>query len=185
MNKLTQVKKALFANDAIIVGVTKIENRLPYNTGGWAHTLNFHVAPAHPGLYTAKELQSLMVSLVPKLKPTAMDPFEQRTDSLCFGKLYFDEQIGTTINRYTARLSDQDLLLELGVANGWVDGKHVVNTQGKLMRRIWVSLFPNAKIASDASANGINKYGIKLEELEKYYKKPSMMKKLVDAFSKR
>jgi hypothetical protein len=184
MSKLMQVRKALFANKAIMVGVINTENRLPYNTGGWAHTVDFHVAPTHPGLYTVKELQSLMVSLVPKLKPTTVDPFEQQGNSLCFGKLYFDEQIGTTINRYTARLSDESLLLEPGVANGWVKGKHMVNTQGKLMRRIWVSLFPNADISS-AAANGKNKFSITWEELEKYQKKPSRIKRIVEMISGR
>lgn len=162
MNKLAQIRKALQENPHItIVGVLE-KNHLPHMVSGWSHTVDFYVAPKIGGIYTAKELQTLMMSLVPRLEPTCKDSFCDFSHEMSFGKLYFDENIGTKAVRHEIVLTDENVFS----SKGFVDGKKIIEFTEKIQRRTWVNLFPNVQIAT-AALKGENKYGISMSELKK------------------
>lgn len=163
MSKLTHVRKALQDNPSIkIVGAPE-QNYLPGRNGYWSHTVDFHVAPKTGGVYTAKELQALMMSLVPGLEPTCKDDFREWDREMEFGKFYFDEDIGTEAVRHEVVLSDEDMFS----SGGFVDGRRIIERTEKVQRRTWVRLFPNAQIAA-AALEGENEYRIPKNELAKY-----------------
>ena len=54
--------------------------------------VRFHVAPKN-GLYTAEELNSFMLSLVPELKPASTQPFYDDGTKLNLGQLFYQEKI--------------------------------------------------------------------------------------------
>lgn len=162
MNKLIQVTKVLESNpDIVIVGVPE-RNFHPSVDGGWSHTVDFHVAPISGGEYTAKRLQELIMSLVPKLQYTTKDDFRESDSELAFGKLYFDEVIGSANIRTEITLTDQSLFQ----SDGFVDGKQVLEKTHDLKRRVWVRLFPDISIAHLALA-GVNEYSISKKDLAK------------------
>lgn len=163
MSKLTHVRKALQENPSITIVGTKEQNCLPGRNGFWSHTVDFHVAPKIGGVYTIKELQTLMMSLVPGLEPTCKDDFCERDREMEFGKLYFDEDIGTEAIRHEVVLSDEDMFS----SSGFVDGRRIIELTKKVQRRTWVRLFPNTQIAA-AALKGENEYQIPKNELAKY-----------------
>ena len=80
-----------------------------------------------------------------------------------FGKLYFDENIGTEAVRHEIVLSDEDMFS----SGGFVDGKRIIEHTEKVQRRTWVRLFPNTQIAA-AALEGENEFRIPKSELSKY-----------------
>jgi hypothetical protein len=114
-------------------------------------------------VYTAKELQALMMSLVPELEPTSKDNFREWDSEMEFGKLYFDEDIGTEAVRHEIVLTDEDMFS----SSGFIDGKQIIELTEKVQRRTWVRLFPNAQIAV-AALEGENECRIPKNELVKY-----------------
>ena len=163
MSKLTHVREALQGNATITIVGAPEQNYLPGRNGYWSHTVDFYVAPKVGGLYTAKELQVLMKSLVPGLEPTCMDNFFDRDLEMAFGKLYFDEVIGAEAICREIVLSDEDVFF----SDGFIDGKRIINCTQELWRRTWVNLFPNVQIATSA-LSGENKFRISKRELTKY-----------------
>lgn len=146
MSKLTQVRKVLQENlNVVIVGALE-RNYLPDRSGLWSRTVDFHVAPKTGGVYTAEELQTLMISLVPELEPTYKDDFHKWSRVMQFGKLYFDEDIGAEVIRREITLTDEDMFL----FDGFVDGRRVIECTEKVRQRTRVRLFPNARIAAAA-----------------------------------
>lgn len=158
MSKLAQVRKALEGNPNISIVGAPERNYLPDRSGFFSHTVDFHVAPKS-GIYTAEELQALMMSLVPGLGPTCKDDFREWDDGMEFGKLYFDEQIGTEDISRTINLTVDD-----AAAEGFVDGQQIVEKTLPVERRTWVRLFPDAQIAS-AALKGENVYRISKDDL--------------------
>lgn len=165
MSKLTHVRKALQDNPNITIVGAPERNYLPDSDGHWSHTLDFHVAPKIGGVYTAKELQVLMISLVPGLEPTCRDDFNEWNREMAFGKLYFDEIIGTKAIRHEIVLIfiDEDIFS----SDDFVDGKQVIERTEKVFRRTLVRLFPNVQIAT-AALKGENIFRISKSELSKY-----------------
>lgn len=175
MSKLTHVRKALQDNTNITIVGAPERNYLPGRDGYWSHTVDFHVAPKTGGVYTAKELQALMLSLAPELEPTCKDDFHELDREIEFGKLYFDEDIGTEAVRREIVLTDKDMF----PSDGFVDGKRIIERTEKVQRRTWVRLFPNAQIAT-AALKGENKYSIPKSELTKYR---GIIARLANAFA--
>jgi hypothetical protein len=163
MTKLRQVLRALENSQDITIIRTEERNHLPNKYMGWSHTVDFIVAPKTTGVYSASKLQSLMMSLVPGLEPSTFDIFNDLGADLRFGKLYFDEEIGTLHVRREALLTDEDLF----AFDGFVEGKKVIESDDVLKRRIWVRLYPDVQIATDAQRDG-NEYMIKKNELPRY-----------------
>ena len=163
MSKLTHVRKALQDNPNITIVGALERNYLPGRNGYWNHTVDFYVAPKTGGVYIDKELQALMMSLVPGLEPTDKDNFREWDREMEFGRLYFDEDIGTEAVRHEIVLTDEDMFS----FGGFVDGKRIIERTEKVQRRMWVSLFPNAKIAATA-LEGENMFQISKNELLKY-----------------
>ncbi len=162
MSKLASLRQALQENPNIVIVDTKEKNYLPNRFGYWSQTVNFFVAPKF-GLYTQKELQTLLVSLTPNLKPTDRDNFFELGHIIEFGKLYFDEVIGVETARHKIVITDK----ELPLSEEFVNGKLVTDRQQQLWRRSWVQLFPNIQIAMEAR-KGLNEYCIDKKILAKY-----------------
>ncbi len=161
MSKLAQVRKALQENPKIIIVSATEENYLSNGPGyPWGHTVDFYVAPKTNGIYSVQELQTLMASLIPGLEPTSKDDFQESKREIEFGKLYFDEDIGTEIVHREVVLTDADVLSSAG----FVDCKQITDAMMRIKRRIWVNLFPSVKIAALALATG-KKYRIFKNEL--------------------
>ncbi len=175
MSKFTHVRKALQDNPNITIVGAPEQNYLPGRNGYWSHTIDFHVAPKTGGVYTAKELQALMMSLISGLEPTCKDDFREWDREMEFGKLYFDEDIGTEAVRHEIVLTDEDMFL----SGGFVDGKRIIECTKKVQRRTWVRLFPNAQIAA-AALEGENEYRISKSELTKYR---GIVARLANAFA--
>ena len=163
MSKLTHVREALQDNQTIAIVGAPEQNYLLGKDSYWGHTVDFHVAPKTGGVYTAKELQALMMSLVPGLEPTLKDDFQEWDREIEFGTLYFDENIGTETVRREIVLSDEDMFS----SGGFVDGKRIIERTEKVQRRTWVRLFPNVQIAA-AALEGENEFLISKSELSKY-----------------
>lgn len=163
MSKLTLVRKALQENPDISIVDAPERNYLPYKDGYWSHTVDFHVAPKTGVIYTAKELQALMMSLIPGLEPTCRDDFREWEREIDFGKLYFDEVIGVEDIRREIVLTDEDMFLSAG----FVEGKQIIEKRIDVMRRTWVRLFPNAQIAA-AALRGENEYRISKAKFVKH-----------------
>lgn len=163
MSKFTQVRKVLQENLNITIVGAPERNYLPGRVGYWSHTIDFHVAPKTGGVYTAKELQALMMSLVPGLEPTCKDNFYEWAHEMKFGVLYFDEDIGEESIRREITLTDKDMF----TSEGFASGKRVIKRTRKVQRRAWVRLFPNAQIAA-AALEGENVYRISKSDLAKY-----------------
>ena len=163
MSKLTQVRTALEDNPGIaIVGAPEC-NHLPNRVSYWSHTVDFHVAPKTGGVYTAGELQALMMSLVPELEPNQKDDFWESDLAMQLGKLYFDEEIGTEVVRREIVLSDEDMFS----SPGFVDGKCTIQRTERVQRRTWVRLFPNIQIAT-AALEGADGLSISKSRLSRY-----------------
>lgn len=156
MNMLEHIRQALETNSQI--RVVSSEERFD-TVGGWGHTVDIRVAPKK-GIYTASALQELMMTLVSDLKPSAVDNFDDSGDWLRFGKLYFDEVIGTIATHRVITLTDAVIL---AVAEGFVDGKRETHHSRPIGRRVWVRLYPNIQIAESSHAE--NEYYISFSDL--------------------
>lgn len=179
MSKLTIVRQALETNPEVVIVNADVRNYLPDRNGFFCHTVSYWVAPKN-GLYTADELQTFMMGLVPDLTPTQKDAFRQydKNGDLQFGKLYFDEKVGEE-RRTTKRiltLTDEELL---NVA-GFVDGKQTIDEDvtEKYTRRTWVCPFPNEAFARDVLKGKLafSQYCAKLSDLKKY--QPNLIQRL-------
>ncbi|MBP9782381.1 MAG: hypothetical protein KBC50_01465 [Candidatus Pacebacteria bacterium] len=160
MSKLTHVREALKNNLNITIVAALEQNYLPSKSGYWSHTVDFYVAPKNGCVSTANELQALMMSLVPGLELSCKDNFTESDIEIKFGKLYFDEYIGTRASRLEIILTDSDMFS----TKGFVDGKYLVEKSQKVERRTWVSLFPSVQIAT-AALEGKNQYSISKSQL--------------------
>lgn len=150
MSKLTIVREALGLNLNISVVSILKNNYLPERHGYFSHTVDYLVAPKN-GLYEADELQTFMMGLIPSLEPSMKEDFEQSSDILRFGRLFFDEVIGRerrTIKRILT-LTDEELY---NVA-GFVDGKRTIDTHvvEEYRRRILVRPFPDELYARNVA----------------------------------
>lgn len=164
MTKLATVRAALQGNSTIqIVSVEEL-TYFPVPHGyRMTHTVDFVVAPT-TGIYTAGELESLMMLLVPGLKPTMTDPFKDYDTLMCFGKLYFDEDIGKESIRREITLAETDFLPS-GVVE---DGKVIIEESKNLQRRTWVRLYPDVKIAMAAKKDRRYEFEIPRTDLNQF-----------------
>lgn len=154
MSKLTLVRMALQNNPKIMIVGAPERNHLPDRSECWSHTMDLYVAP-RVGVYEAEELQAMMMSLVPGLEPTRKDDFRDCDHDIEFGKLYFDEVIGTEYVRREIVLSDEELFS----TSGFTDGKLIIENVLQVQRRTWVSLFPDVEIAT-AALEGVHEFRI-------------------------
>jgi len=142
MSKLATVRAALQGNAGIQIVAAEESTHFPKPDGYWTHTVDFIVAP-NCGIYAGAELQKFMEALIPGLHPTCVDQFHEWDTSLEFGKLYFDEDLGTDVIRHEITASESDFL-PTGVVEG---GKAFYEETRKIQRRTWVRLFPDQEIA--------------------------------------
>ena len=149
MSKLTDVGAALAARDDIIVVNEKINTHLPNDDGYWMQTVQIIVAPKE-GIYGAEELQELMMGLVPP-DHSAKDDFYGGEIAMRFGKLYFDEVIGTesTVGTRTITITDPDVALPSEYKEGTVEIDLAVIGKDRL-RRTWVFVYPDSTFAATA-----------------------------------
>ena len=151
-----------FRPDIIVVGVQEC-NYLPERDGYWSQTFDFFVAPVGHGLFTGKELQALMMSLVPDgMEVSCKDDFNEFDEDIEFGKLYFDEAIGTEKTRRVLTLSAVDI----GDTRGFVHGQQVIETEKEIRHRTLVRLFPTTDIAKRAMG-GENEFRVDKAKLLK------------------
>lgn len=169
MSMLSEVKKDLYANKNIAVVDISIDRSGAgsYFEKRW-ETVDIVVAPKK-GIYEADKLQALMEQLTPSVRCSDSDSFSEGSHAMSFGKLYFDEVIGTekrNIHREII-LTDEDFLSK-GL-EGFVDGKRIIKEEKTVMleRRTWVRLYPNLKIALEAVHNGTDRFHIDMEKLAK------------------
>ncbi|HRK93871.1 MAG TPA: hypothetical protein PK096_00695 [Candidatus Saccharibacteria bacterium] len=155
MSKLTDVRVELAANPAVSI----IEDRqkdFMSTPRFWNHWVDIIVAPAR-GLYTAEELQKFMDGLV-SIMPTQSDGFRQYDTGMEFGKLYFDEPIGTivTTGTKTITITDPDIV----VPDGYTEGALTVDMTGTvdLKRRTLLWVYPDEHYAQRAIDRNIDVY---------------------------
>ena len=142
MSKLSTVRTALQCNSDIQIVAVDESTHFPHPDGYWTHKVDFIVAPNH-GIYTGKELQDFMETLIPALQPTCLDRFHEWDTSMEFGKLYFDEDLGTEVIKHEITLAESDFLPPDVVENG----KAVYEETRRIQRRTWVRLYPDQEIA--------------------------------------
>ena len=173
MSKLSQVRKALQDNPNITIVAAKEINYLPNKHGYFSHTVDFFVAPKNGTLSTGEELQALMMSLIPGIKPTSVDNFHDYGDSMSLGKLYFDENIG--IKNVKIVLTDEDMFSSID----FVDGK--LEQSEKIERRAWVRLYPNIQTAVLAE-KGENQCSIRKDKIITKKEEPAEKQGFLSAF---
>ncbi|MGC1176598.1 MAG: hypothetical protein WA843_00870 [Candidatus Saccharimonadales bacterium] len=167
--KMQIVVDSLRANpDVVIVGGYEknylASGEWPNPDGYWSRTLDIYTHPKNP-MYNVDELNELMFSLVPELKPTLSDRFrggERQDGELELGKLYYDEAIGTAALSATVQLKEGLSV----VRSGLLTPQWKVEETKKLNQRTWVRVFPDAGHLADAAV-GHNKFRIPTEELFK------------------
>ena len=142
MSKLATVRSALQNDHRLQIVSASEQTHFPHPHLGWTHKVNFVVAPT-TGIYTDKELQKFMLSLVPGLAPTTSDRFMGWDTRLELGRLYFDENIGSEVIRHEITLNESDFLPADVVENGQADFEET----RALRRRIWVRPYPDIEIA--------------------------------------
>lgn len=162
MSKLEEVRKALFGNAAIVVIDIQTNKFDPDRSGYHQETVDFTVAPKK-GIYDADKLQELMMKLVPGVSLTCKDDFRSSGESMQFGKLYFDENIGEEKMRREITITDKTLLSNPPA--GFENGKKIIEQTSVLERRTWVRLYPNARIALKATQEGEHEYSIEFDKL--------------------
>ena len=147
MSKLTVVRTELAANPAVSVVEDRQKNFMSA-AGLWNHWVDIIVVPAH-GLYTAEELQKFMDGLV-TIKPTQSDRFYRYDTGMAFGKLYFDETIGTivTTGTQTITITDPDVV----APDDYKEGVMTVDKSGTvdLRRRTLLWVYPDEHFARRA-----------------------------------
>ena len=181
MSKFETVRKALESNPAVVVVDLKTENYFPNRHDYFTQTARFLVAPT-VGLYTVDALQRFMHSLVPGLKPTSVDAFYQSSDSLEFGKLYFDEKIGEerVVTQVTHTMTDPEFTRKFEVTgDNRLKNIYGLNRQGVLVvdshrtvdhqRRTWVRPFPTEQFVRDLLEGRVDgEYSTRLSVLQQY-----------------
>ncbi len=164
MSKLKQVVVALRKNLVITIVGTTEKRYLPEKKITWDQTIDFHVAPK-TGVYSVEKLQSLMMSLVPGLKPTDEKVFLNGCYSeIVFGRLCFEEDLDTEVMRQEIVLTGDSIFSIDGFVNGEQEVSHV---EKGIHRQIRVRLFPNLQVAK-LSLVGKYECEISKQELEQY-----------------
>ena len=101
-----------------------------------------------------------MVDLVPEVEPTLQDDFGQFGDTLKWGMLYYDEDLGTVESKVKVELDEETML----VKSGLIKASCSMERTDKLRQRTWVRVFPDFEHTVDAIL-GINKYSITKRKL--------------------
>lgn len=163
MSILERVHTALQENPNItVIGLLEgnfLPNKAP---GGWIHIRDIFVAPSTPDIYYDIEaLQSFMKSLIPEIPPTSMDPFKVLDDGIGFGKLYFDEVIGTEKLHRESTIHASDFKPPEDCINGVL----TIDQTQELWRRTIVRVFPSALVATEAYHSNISWHTITTEHL--------------------
>lgn len=147
MSKLKDLKVALAANPAVNVVTIRQRTFDPAGFTGWNDWVDIITAPTG-GLYTAKKLEKFMLGMV-SITPTQMDSFGQFDTTMRFGKLYFDETVGTIVTAGTrvTTVTDPDVVLPEGFKSG-----AVVDLAGttEMRRRTLLWVYPDEAYAQRA-----------------------------------
>lgn len=108
--------------------------------GYHSETVNIVVAPTSP-LFTAAELNNFMYGLFPTIEFTSRDEAVDQGGDIRVGKLYFDEQIGTQhqVIITTIKSDEPDTLSRADKSVGTTREE----VTRKLMRRTWVTIYPD------------------------------------------
>jgi hypothetical protein len=151
MSKLATVRTALRLNNQVMVHNVEEHLYLPEPNGYWTHTVDFIITPVK-GLYSVEELQGFMMGLVP-IEMSCKDDFRGGGEYLYFGKLYFDETIGTetVAGSRTIRITDPDVNLP----DSFEKGEMIIDLGQTIvrMRRTWVRVYPDREYAKRAMEN--------------------------------
>lgn len=146
MSKLTTIKQALETNALVdVVEELRMES-LPSvahpHHQGW---VIYRVAPK-VGLYSVKDLQAFMLSLVPGMEPSSKDDFYEGNYAnhgtyLRFGKLVFAEAVGQMTICRKLVLTDDDYKAAAG--------KEIIEVEETLQitRAIFIHVYPSREIS--------------------------------------
>ena len=170
MSKLTTVRKSLETNSEAVIAKVFEKNYLFERNGYLSHTMDFWVAPKN-GLYTVKELQEFMISLVPNgMEPTERFDFRQcnSESELELGKLYFEENIGQEKVKRICTITDEELLN----VSGFVDGEKTIEEVRPYKRIIGVLPFPSEAFVGDFLEGKLSSSSrVRPEDLKRYQPK--------------
>lgn len=149
MSKLAIVRDALQADPGVLIVGVEERTHLPNPNGIWTQIIDFVIAPAK-AIYRPKALQSFMLGLVP-LEATRKDDFRSwDLGEMEFGRLYFDETIGTSTTIQTIVITDPDV----PVPDSYLDGSLTINEGGAtsqdLLRRTRIYVYPDLRYARRA-----------------------------------
>lgn len=161
MSKLKKIRETLEGKPNVVIVAIEEKTYIPEKDGYWSQTFDFIVAPKNR-LHTVDELQQFIMSLVPPgIEPTCRDNFRGFGDTIDIGVLYFDEGIGKEKIRHEIILTDEEVLS----TPGFIEGKKVSETETELLRRTWIRVYPDPKIAEE-NYNGAYRYHIPKKLLE-------------------
>ncbi|MBU3896536.1 MAG: hypothetical protein KJ697_01210 [Nanoarchaeota archaeon] len=181
-SKLTHIMNGLRENTQYAF-VKKEKVNIPHSVDGYSHNVDLIVCPMGEGIYRPETLQTILESFArcPYAgQPDSIGKFSRVGNRLNFGSLSYTERIGEFHTDEVRKIDiDDDVILntiaiwkELGI-----DRDHQITIKSKgmtgaLIRKIAVRLYPNKKIAEDVQHSTDEayflKYGITLEELEKF-----------------
>lgn len=141
MSKLNDIKAALEDNPQVTI--ISVKSSKP---SAWNDWWDIVVTPRE-GLYSGAELQQFMDNIVP-IPATMSDKFWESEHLLTFGKLYFDEVIGTATTRgsKTITVTDPDVTLPEGYDER---GTKIISLDKvvELKRRTLVWVYPDEDYA--------------------------------------
>ncbi len=164
MNAFKKVLNDLYANQEITVVDIQTTHFDLFCSDLCAEAIKIVVAPKK-GLYTAVELQELMLHLT-KQTPSTKDSFTDYENRMEFGKLYFDEKIGVRKTRTETVITDDSILAKN--PEGFEQGRRIAEYERELTRRTWVYLYPNVQIALRAVHDGEDIFGIDRIDLDRF-----------------
>lgn len=159
------VVDSLRSNPHIVVagGIEEVNLQTGYwPNHGWNHTLDIFTHPKVPR-YTAAALNDFMYNLVPELRPTQSDQFDDRGNGLNLGKLYYDDTLGSGVRAATVRLREDASI----VRRGLVQKEWSIDLPLEISQRTWVRIYPDEGHLADAALEGRNMYFIPKNELGK------------------
>lgn len=187
-NTLELIKRSLENNPNVIIAGEKYETHLgmgKFYEGHFdfesfdffkkrpAYIAEFFVAPKN-GLYTSKEMQAFMMSLIPEGLPFAKKKdFASLYNEIRSGYLVFKESIGTETITRNCSLIDQELFNIPGFTNG----KRTIEETTNYVRSTYIRPFFNEQIAELVSKKMFYGDSFYLKRI-KDYKSPKKMAKI-------
>lgn len=195
-SKLEIIKNSLEKRAEKDITITNVEEKENFSEvwKAWNHLIEYWLAPKE-GKFLAKELQEVILGLVPGLKNEIYSSninLEQNLRNAEFflhtNQIVYSEKIGEekTVTNKEITITDKELMNKYGFTNGKKLIKHSVTSP--LIRKISIRLFPNKELATEAylerdgpaynikTKRFSKKYLIHLDDIKKYC--PDIKKRL-------